>query len=315
LGDCFVLTDPAKADNPIVFATDGFVKVTGYSRHEIIPRNCRFLQCRHTDTAAVKRLKEAIDSRDESVELLLNQKKSGEPFWNLLYTTPLYDATGTVAFFLGGQINCSTTIHSSSDVLKILSQAADTDEGVVEGLMASVPPGKRSITSKLLGSFRQKSTVEPLRQAGREERLLNKIEKLDLKKQIDAFYTAYSKVRHPWPNAMAPLPQKTETVLFGFADLIRPSDTVHHHQLFDLLHLVPLGRHRHSALPDQTGPAQQPLSSRHPDRRHGHLPLSGLALGRVQAEFRLQVARQGRTQVWQRRQPGSHPVHQEVYGL
>ncbi len=27
LGDCFVLTDPTKADNPIVFASDGFVKV------------------------------------------------------------------------------------------------------------------------------------------------------------------------------------------------------------------------------------------------------------------------------------------------
>lgn len=26
LGDCFVLTDPAKADNPIVYASDGFVK-------------------------------------------------------------------------------------------------------------------------------------------------------------------------------------------------------------------------------------------------------------------------------------------------
>lgn len=29
LGDCFVLTDPAKADNPIMYASDGFVKVTG----------------------------------------------------------------------------------------------------------------------------------------------------------------------------------------------------------------------------------------------------------------------------------------------
>ena len=38
LGDCFVLTDPAKADNPIVYASDGFVKVTGYTRNEIIPR-------------------------------------------------------------------------------------------------------------------------------------------------------------------------------------------------------------------------------------------------------------------------------------
>ena len=30
LGDCFVLTNPAKADNPIVFASDGFVKGIWY---------------------------------------------------------------------------------------------------------------------------------------------------------------------------------------------------------------------------------------------------------------------------------------------
>ena len=85
LGDCFVLTDPAKADNPLVFVSDGFVKVTGYQRNEIIPRNCRFLQGRQTDRVTVKHLKDAIEKREESVELVLNYKKNGDPFWNLLY--------------------------------------------------------------------------------------------------------------------------------------------------------------------------------------------------------------------------------------
>lgn len=75
----------SKADNPIVFASDGFVSVTGYSRTDVVPRNCRFLQGNYTDKTATRRLKESIDNREESVELLLNYKKSGEPFWNLLY--------------------------------------------------------------------------------------------------------------------------------------------------------------------------------------------------------------------------------------
>ena len=74
-----------KADNPILYASDGFVKVTGYARADVIPRNCRFLQGKYTDRAAVRRLKIAIDHGQESVELLLNYKKSGDPFWNLLY--------------------------------------------------------------------------------------------------------------------------------------------------------------------------------------------------------------------------------------
>jgi phototropin len=70
-----------------VFASDGFVKVTGYSRTDIIPRNCRFLQGNHTDHSAVRRLRASIGASKESVELLLNYRKTGEPFWNLLYVS------------------------------------------------------------------------------------------------------------------------------------------------------------------------------------------------------------------------------------
>lgn len=78
------------ADNPIVYASDGFVKVTGYSRSDIIPRNCRFLQGNHTDHTAVRRLKSCIGANKESVELLLNYRKTGEPFWNLLYVSKYF---------------------------------------------------------------------------------------------------------------------------------------------------------------------------------------------------------------------------------
>lgn len=77
--------DDRIADNPIVYASDGFIKVTGYSRKQVIPRNCRFLQGQDTDRAAVARLRDSIKSGKESVELLLNYKENGEPFWNLLY--------------------------------------------------------------------------------------------------------------------------------------------------------------------------------------------------------------------------------------
>ena len=101
LGDSFALTDPSyvlfpiddnnfannfnrKPDNPIVCASDGFIDITGYSRREIY-RNCRFLQGPRTDRCAVHRIKTSIDISSETVELLLNYRKNGDPFWNLLY--------------------------------------------------------------------------------------------------------------------------------------------------------------------------------------------------------------------------------------
>lgn len=85
LGDCFCLTSPHLQDNPIIYLSDGFTRVTGYERNEIINRNCRFLQGKFTDRSAITRLKRDIRGQKETVELLLNYRKDGRPFWNLLY--------------------------------------------------------------------------------------------------------------------------------------------------------------------------------------------------------------------------------------
>lgn len=196
LGDCFVLTDPAKADNPIVYASDGFVKVTGYTRNEIIPRNCRFLQNSHTDRAAVTRMRVALEKREEIVELILNEKKTGEPFWNLLYMAPLFDQHGRLIFFLGGQVNCSTTIHSQSDVLRILAQSKDTDENAAENAVRGGKTGTKSRRS-ILSAFRNPSRSNlntPQRQPGMENELVDRLGNMPLKSQFRAFYTAYSHV-------------------------------------------------------------------------------------------------------------------------
>lgn len=196
LGDCFVLTDPTKADNPIVWASDGFVMVTGYLRHEIIPRNCRFLQGRQTERAAVARLKAAIDRREESVELLLNHKKTGEPFWNLLYTTPLLDANGNLVFFLGGQVNCSTTIHSSSDVLRVLGQVSEEDHETPSGVAGRpMPSTPQTFRHTLRTAFRTKNPRKLQKGTpGIESTLLDRISQKDLPAQMQSLYTAYSNV-------------------------------------------------------------------------------------------------------------------------
>lgn len=156
------------------------------------------MQSRETDKQAVKRLKLSIDKREESVELLLNRKKNGEPFWNLLYTTPLFDEHGNLLFFLGGQVNCSTTIHSASDVLRILAQSNEPNEDEVQPAGTPMPhavkPSRsRTILNSLPFRMGHRNSVQP-RAPGMEDSLLNQIGTKSLKDQINSFYTAYSNV-------------------------------------------------------------------------------------------------------------------------
>ena len=191
-----MLTFPSVADNPIQFASDGFVAVTGYSRTDIIPRNCRFLQGSYTDRSAVHRIKIATEENKESVELLLNYRKNGEPFWNLLYVCPLFGPDGTVAFFLGGQINCSTTIHSRSDVLRVLSMSDEMEEEN-PSLQPIVQEAATSRKGGLFNLFRNrdKEKVTSDKEAGMEQNLIKQIERMDFKNQVQMFHSAYSKVR------------------------------------------------------------------------------------------------------------------------
>ena len=97
------ITDPAQADNPIIYANDRFVELTGYPREETLGRNCRFLQGEDTSEEPVARMREAVDSAEAVTVELWNYRWGGERFWNRVTITPLFDEDGDLDYFVGFQ--------------------------------------------------------------------------------------------------------------------------------------------------------------------------------------------------------------------
>jgi PAS domain S-box-containing protein len=89
---CFVLSDPKLPDNPIVFASADFYKLTGYTSKEVLGRNCRFLQGPGTDSRAVDVIRKAIQTGSDCTVCILNYKADGTPFWNQFFLAALRDA-------------------------------------------------------------------------------------------------------------------------------------------------------------------------------------------------------------------------------
>ncbi|KNE90441.1 hypothetical protein PSTG_16108 [Puccinia striiformis f. sp. tritici PST-78] len=112
LGDCFCLTNPRLRDHPIVLVSEGFTKVTGYERHSIVGKNCRFLQGPGTSPESVQRIRDGLNSGEGCTELLLNYRKDGTPFYCLLCIIPFRDVTGALIYFIGGQINVTGMLSS-----------------------------------------------------------------------------------------------------------------------------------------------------------------------------------------------------------
>nr|AML78616.1 putative LOV domain-containing protein [Dryas octopetala] len=100
----FVLTDPHLPDMPIVYASDAFFKLTGYARHEVLGRNCRFLSGVETDSSTIYRIKESIQNEKACTVRILNYRKDKSSFWNLLHISPVRNASGKIAYFVGVQM-------------------------------------------------------------------------------------------------------------------------------------------------------------------------------------------------------------------
>jgi PAS domain S-box-containing protein len=102
-----IVTDPHQADNPIVFANNAFLRMTGYGAGEILGSNCRFLQGPETDRGTVDEIRSAIATEREFATEILNYKKDGSTFWNALFISPVYNKEGQLVYFFASQLDVS----------------------------------------------------------------------------------------------------------------------------------------------------------------------------------------------------------------
>ncbi|KAF8102535.1 hypothetical protein N665_0198s0235 [Sinapis alba] len=115
LQQTFVVSDATQPHCPIVYASSGFFTMTGYSSKEIVGRNCRFLQGPDTDQKEVAKIRDCVKNGKSYCGRLLNYKKDGTPFWNLLTITPIKDDQGNTIKFIGMQVEVSKYTEGVND--------------------------------------------------------------------------------------------------------------------------------------------------------------------------------------------------------
>jgi len=101
------IADMRLDDEPIIYANEGFTRITGYPEAEVLDRNCRFLQGEGTSDESVERMREAIEGGDSVQVALQNYRKDGSMFWNEVTLSPLENEHGETTHYLGFQQDVS----------------------------------------------------------------------------------------------------------------------------------------------------------------------------------------------------------------
>ncbi len=96
-----VFTDAKEADNPIIFANDAFLKLTGYNRDEVLAQSFNFLLASGCDEKAIHQIEQAFAKPSDDTPKIHYARKDGSEFWADVFINPVKDDDGaTVQHFI-----------------------------------------------------------------------------------------------------------------------------------------------------------------------------------------------------------------------
>ncbi|KAI9738126.1 MAG: hypothetical protein M1818_005555 [Claussenomyces sp. TS43310] len=141
LAEVFCLTDPSRADNPIVFASEEFHRTTQYGMNyyqEVDGENHCWPRALRSFPQLVRDIsKQRAVIEDEKLTLVLDSRRDGSPFMNLLMVAPLCDSRGKVRYFIGAQVDVSGLVRECSDfpsLKRLVASVERATEGNTEQL-------------------------------------------------------------------------------------------------------------------------------------------------------------------------------------
>lgn len=129
------VADARQDDTPLIYVNRAFEVMTGYSKAEILERNCRFLRGEDHDQPELDVLRRAQNEGRETAVVLRNYRKDGTLFWNELRLAPVFDDRGQLTHFIGIQTDVTAQREAQAEVQRQARQFHKFLEAIPSGIV------------------------------------------------------------------------------------------------------------------------------------------------------------------------------------
>ncbi|MEO6093007.1 MAG: PAS domain S-box protein [Novosphingobium sp.] len=153
-----VVADPTLVGNPIVFANEAFLKLSGYTMEEVLGQQPHFMNGEGTNEADAARFREALEQdRDELVESV-QYRKDGSRFVAAVFLSAFKDEQGRTLHQFLSYLDISRRV--SAEARLVASHASETQSRENEELLRALAAASAEVLYRMSpdwGEMRQLS--------------------------------------------------------------------------------------------------------------------------------------------------------------
>jgi PAS domain S-box-containing protein len=120
-----LITDATLPKNPIIFANNAFVELSGYAMDELVGQDPHFMNGPGTDPEAVAEYQDSMSHDLDATLEILQYRKNGEQFRAMLFASPVDDGQGTVTNHFLSYLDI-TRRYEAEKQLRLLASELET---------------------------------------------------------------------------------------------------------------------------------------------------------------------------------------------
>ena len=100
-----VFADAKQADNPIIFANDAFLALTGYARDEVLGQSFNFIMAHAADADALAKIEAEFQGKSDGGCEVRYRRKDGSEFWAALFISPVRLEDGDIVQYFASFVD------------------------------------------------------------------------------------------------------------------------------------------------------------------------------------------------------------------